>query len=100
MIKQSDIWKHKQRIKNGSCVFRVNDEVILLHRKKSTYYPAKIKDDTTYIVRAIEGDYLIVYDKLANKDFSISKIKVNMYYLVHIGFKRDLILREILNEDN
>jgi hypothetical protein len=93
-MKPSDIWKLKQDIIQNRFTFQKGDMVSVSHRK-STGYPARMKDGVLYEVHSTHGEYLEIYDPKHSQTF-----RVHRYYVLHKTILRDRKIDEILNEDN
>ena len=91
-----DNWIIINKIKNGAVEYSINDEVVIFRRKGK--YPVKIKDNTTYIITDIEGDFLILKRKDdANWKSYTDTVKVHKTYMIQPGeirnIKLDILLR-------
>lgn len=92
-------WKIKDEIERGLISFSKGDEVILF-RRKSSGYPAGIKDDVEYTIKKVECDAIYVSTHSSDGVGWLQPIKVHKTYMIPKYYLRDIKLDSLLNETN
>ena len=96
----NELYKHKRDIRGGQYTYTKGDMVYLSHRK-STGYPRNIKDDETYIIHSVQGEFVFVHPaKDIPKSQFWNNIKVHKYYILPKIQSRDRKIDAILDENN
>lgn len=87
----------RDAISRGTINFYVGQKVVVFRRKPSGY-PRTLRDGTTYVVKFVGSDELILFDENnPNIQRYSSEIKVNKTYVIPLEFLRDELIDEILN---
>ena len=92
-----DIWKIKDKIKNGTIYFNVGDEIVVFRRKKSGH-PRSIKDGVKFYVRRVEKDHLMVAEHSQDGIGWEAPVKVHKYYVMPKHIWREIRLNSILGD--
>jgi hypothetical protein len=101
-MKRTRTWI-KDGIDRSQINFFVGQKVVVFRRKISGH-PRALKDGTSYIIKVIENDCLIVYQdspitsKLQENGFQPKEFKANRTYLIPIEYLRDEIINDILKD--
>lgn len=85
----------KDKLRQGDITYNVDDEVVVVRRKKNGY-PHSLKDDVIYIVRRIENDNLIIAQHSSDGVGFLSPIKVHRTYVCNKSLLRDIKIDDIL----
>lgn len=92
-----DIWKIKDKIKNGTIDFNVGDEIVVFRRKKSGH-PRSIKDGVRFYVSKVEKEFLMVAEHTPDGIGWMPSVKVHKYYVIPKYIWREIRLSTILDD--
>ena len=80
--------------------FQAGDTVMLVRRKKNGH-PRAIKDNTTYKIKRIENDCLVLFQSDGSVSatlFQPKEFKVHFSYFLNTQIVRDEIINELLKD--
>ena len=89
-----NVWKLIDKIKSGKVTYLPGDELVLI-RRKSNGYPNAIKDDETWFLVKVDGEYFIITKRALDKTFPLEK-KIHQTYFVPKYYLRHLKIEELL----
>jgi len=102
-----NIWKLVDKIKTGLVTYSPGDELVLI-RRKSNGYPNAIKDDETWFLKKVDGEYLIITKRALDKirplrQFTLKFLeekRIHRTYFVPKYYLRHLKIEELLKTND
>jgi len=91
-------WKLIDKIKSGAVTYSPGDALLLI-RRKSNGYPNAIKDDEQWILKKVDGEFLIIRRHSSDGVGWLQEKRIHRTYFVPKNYLRDLKLEELLGRD-